>query len=145
MSSLLLLLSAPLVQAETWPPGVVIEDAAELHVTKTGLDAAVDLIPTLLPERIDIGEAINTDGGTWCFNYEFKMDNLWIGVNLISADISPGNGVLDITVDLLVNVNDSSDKFNIEYEVACIGSDCPGYVEPFEVNLNTQMLSLIHI
>ena len=139
MSSLLLLLSAPQVQAETWPPGVVIEDAAELHVTKSGLDAAVALIPALLPERIDIGEAVNTDGGYWCFNYEFKMDNVWIGVNLVDAVIAPGNGVLDIEIDLLVNVNDSSDKFGLDYEVACIGSDCPGYVEPFEVSITTQM------
>lgn len=135
----MLMLAAAPAQAETWPPGVVIEDAAELHVTESGLDAAVALIPTLLPERIDIGEAVNTDGGTWCFNYEFKMDNVWVGIELVDAEISPGNGVLDIDVDMLVNVNDSSDKFNIDYEVACIGSDCPGYVEPFEVNVNTQM------
>ncbi len=139
MSSLLLLLSAPHVQAETWPPGVVIEDAAELHVTESGLAAAVALIPALLPERIDIGEAINTDGGTWCFNYEFKMYNVWVGVELVDTAIVPGNGVLDIGIDLLVNVNDSSDKFGLDYEVFCVGSDCPGYVEPFEVTVDTQM------
>ena len=117
----------------------MIEDAAELHVTESGLAAAVALIPALLPERIDIGEAINTDGGTWCFNYEFKMYNVWVGVELVDTAIVPGNGVLDIGIDLLVNVNDSSDKFGLDYEVFCVGSDCPGYVEPFEVTVDTQM------
>lgn len=138
MSTLLMLLAAP-AMADTWPPGAEIEDAAELHVTTSGLEAVTALIPTLLPERMDIGEAVNTDGGTWCFNYEFKMDNVWVGVELTDAQITPGNGVLDLHVDLLVNVNDSSDKFNIDYEVACIGSDCPGYVEPFEVSVDTTM------
>lgn len=126
-------------QADSWAPDATIDEAAQLQVTEEGLDAITDLLPALIPEKIEIGEAVNESGGSWCFNYEFYMGNLWVGIEVIDAQLTPGNGVLDLHADLLVWVNDASDKFDLQTEVACLGTDCPGYVEPFPVTIDTQI------
>ena len=135
----LFLVTAGLMSAEasTWSPDATIEEAAQLHVTPEGLDAITDLIPALIPEKIELGEVVNEEGGTWCFNYEFKLYNMWVGIELVDAQITPQNGYLELDADLLVWVNDASDKFQLETEVACIGTDCPGYVEPFPISIYT--------
>ena len=126
-------------QADSWAPDATIQDAAQLQVTEEGLDAITDLLPALIPEKIEIGTAIDESGGTWCFNYEFYMGNLWVGIEVVDATLTPGNGVLDLHADLLVWINDSSDKFGLQTEVACIETDCPGYVEPFPVTIDTEI------
>ncbi|MCP4920200.1 MAG: hypothetical protein GY913_25145 [Proteobacteria bacterium] len=124
-------------QASTWSPDATIEEAAQLHVMPEGLDAITDLIPALIPEKIDLGTVVDESGGTWCFNYEFSMYNLWVGIELVDATLTPQNGYLELDADLLVQVNDASDKFGLDTEIACISTDCPGYVEPFPVSIYT--------
>lgn len=136
---LLLCALSTTASADSWAPDATIEDAAQLQVTEEGLAAVTDLLPALIPEKIEIGEAVNESGGTWCFNYEFYMGNLWVGIEVIDATLTPGNGVLDLHADLNVWVNDASDKFDLQTEVACIGTDCPGYVEPFPVSIDSQI------
>ncbi len=130
------LLAAPAYAQQSWPPNATIEDAAEFQVTDEGLDAITEVIPSLLPSRIDLDTLADEDGW-WCANYAYEISNVWVGIQVDSAAITPGNGVLDVSADLLVQVNDSGDKFNIWYEIACFDTDCPGYVEPFPVHLDT--------
>ncbi len=132
----MLFLAAVLAEsrAESWAPEAVIEEAAQLHVTAEGLDAVTDILPALVPESLPVGDVLQEDGW-WCFNYIFELTNVDVGIEIVDASITPGNGVLDLTVDLMVNVNDASNKFNIFYEVACLGGDCPGYVDPFLVSV----------
>jgi hypothetical protein len=121
-------------QAESWAPEAVIDEAAQLHVTAEGLDAITDILPALVPESLPVDD-VSQEDGYWCFNYVFELANIDVGIEIVDASITPGNGVLDLTVDLMVNVNDASNKFNIYYEVACLGGDCPGYVDPFPVTV----------
>ena len=133
---LLIALIAPLAFAEDWPPNATINEAASLQVTPAGLDAVSALVPTLLPEMIEIGD-VSESGGTWCFNYEFSLSNAWVSIAVEDVTITPGAGVLTLDADLLIGLNDEYDPFEIYLEVACIGDDCPAYVEPFPVNVST--------
>ncbi len=121
---------------QAWPPDAVIEEAAELQITDEGLDAIVDVIPSLIPGNLPLDTLAGEDGW-WCANYAYELSNIWVGIEVTGADLSPGNGVLDVEADLQIRVNDSSDKFNIWYEIACIDTSCPGYVDPFDVHLTT--------
>ncbi|MBK7756889.1 MAG: hypothetical protein IPI35_10920 [Deltaproteobacteria bacterium] len=132
----LIALFAPVVLAEDWPPNATINEAASLQVTPAGLDAVSALVPTLLPEMIEIGD-VSESGGTWCFNYEFSLSNAWVSIEVDDVTITPGAGVLTLDADLLIGLNDEYDPFEIYLEVACIGDDCPAYVEPFPVNVST--------
>ncbi len=58
----LIALFAPVVLAEDWPPNATINEAASLQVTPEGLDAVSALVPTLLPEMIEIGDVSQSDG-----------------------------------------------------------------------------------
>ena len=135
----MLLLTALVATAhaqDSWPPDAIIDDAAAIHITDEGLDAVTGLIPALIPGSIPI-DTIEGEDGWWCANYAYELSNIWVGIEVAAADISPGNGVLDVSVDLMVQVNEASDLFNIWYEIACIDSSCPGYIEPFPVALDT--------
>lgn len=134
--SLLALLSLlPVADAADWKPGATIDNAAAADITPEGFDAIAGVIPTLLPSQIDVPDTGADEG-----YYAYSLTNGWAGIQVVSADIQPGNGVLDVTADLLVNVNNSSDKFDLSYEVVWIISDeCPGYVDPFPVHIHTTM------
>lgn len=131
----LLLLPA---HAEDWASGESIQEAAYADLTPEGLNAVSGLIPALLPSSIAIPDTSGS-GGTWCFNYEYGISGAAASITVVNATISPGNGVLDITANLLVSLNDASDPFDLYTEVACIGDTCSGYVDPFPVTIATSM------
>lgn len=124
----------PVLAADLWPAGTPIEDAALLHATPEGLDAMTALLPAFMPERVDL-EPMSDAAGYGCFNYEYSLTDAWVGIELVDARVVPTTGVLQVTVDLNVWVNDPGDKFNLYYEVFCSGEDCPGYVDPFPVEV----------
>ena len=127
-----LLLLLPTLAVASYPPGSVVENAIVVDVTKEGFAAITDVLPTLLPSDIPIDD-IGDDGGI----YEYGLENMWIGIEVDDATITPQNGYLDIDVDLSIQVNNSSDKFSIFYEILwVIGETCYGYIAPFEANIN---------
>jgi hypothetical protein len=124
--------------AETWAPGETIDKAAYADLTPEGLNAISAIIPALLPSSIDI-PAVTDEGGTWCFNYAYGLDGAWVSIEVVSATITPGNGVLDVTANLMVSLNDPSDPFQLYYELACLDDTCNGYVDAFPVTVVTTM------
>ncbi|MDP2305979.1 MAG: hypothetical protein Q8P18_08120 [Pseudomonadota bacterium] len=124
--------------AETWAPGETIEKAAYADLTPEGLNAISALIPALLPSGIEI-PALADEGGYWCFNYAYGLSGAWVNIQVTNATIVPGNGVLDITANLMVSLNDPSDTFQLMYELACLDDTCEGYVDAFEVTVVTTM------
>lgn len=139
--SLFALLVAPAFAAD-WPVGAPIDNAAAIDVTPEGFDAVAAVIPAFLPSSIDV-PAVSGDGGEcWLvggYTYYYALSGAWAGIQVVSADITPGNGVLDVTADLLVTVNNSTSPFALDYEAACgvIGDTCPGYITPFNVHIDT--------
>ncbi len=124
--------------AETWAPGETIEKAAYADLTPEGLNAISALIPALLPSGIEIPEVAD-EGGYWCFNYAYGLAGAWVNIEVTNATITPGNGVLDITMNLMVSLNDPSDTFQLFYELACLDDTCDGYVDAFPVAVVTTM------
>jgi uncharacterized protein (TIGR03382 family) len=135
----ILLATAP-ARAEDWPPGATIQEAVLADITPEGFESVALLIPSLLPSQVDIPTTGGgSDNGFCLIDYEYEISGAWVGIQVIDAQITPGNGVLDVTASLLVNVNNPSDKFNVSFEAACVGDDCPGYVDAFPVTIHTTM------
>lgn len=126
------------VLAADWTSGETIPEAATVDITPEGFEAIAALIPALIPSSIEIPDS-SAEGGYWCFNYAYALVGGWVGIQVTDANIVPGNGVLDISADLLVNVNDASDPFNLGYEIFCSDGDCGGYVTGFPVHFSTTM------
>ncbi len=128
------LLGAALAQ-DTWPAGSTIDEAIAAQVTQEGLSSLGSLVGAVVPPGIEIPDQ-SQSGGTWCFNYAFSFTNGLVDLEIVDTTITPGHGVLDAEIDLLVSINDPSNKFGLDFEVACIPTSCGGYIEPFPVTVN---------
>lgn len=105
------------------PAGEMIDDAALADITVEGFEALPGLAPALLPERIDVATASD---GDWYYGY--KVEGMWIELEMGQTDIVPTPGMLDIDAEILVNVNDSADPFSLKVEFIGISSTCDAYV-----------------
>lgn len=145
---LLLALAIPLAHATTWPSGEVINPGVSVDITEGGFDAVAELLPTLLPSAIPIGDVGDGYAGLldqcWLGGYEYALTNGQVAIEVTSVDISPGDGVLNIDAALMVSVNTPSDPFDLYFSLECIDDTCAGYVDPFPVDVHTSMrLSIV--
>jgi hypothetical protein len=133
--SILLLSTA--AQAQSWPPDTVLNEAVEVQIPPEGLDAVTALIPSLIPtDALAIDDPALEEGVS---GFNIKLSNVSIGLDVADATITPGHGVLDIHADLLVSINDPSDKFELYYEFFWIGTTCDGYLNPAPVAVDMEM------
>ncbi len=122
--------------AEVHPPGAVLEDAAVIDITDDGLDAVGDLVPALIPTSFDIPD-MSDDGGA----YEYGLSGAWAALNVNDAAIVPQNGMLTLDAEFMVWINDSSDKFDLFFEILWVISDtCHGYVDPFPAWISVDLM-----
>ncbi len=129
-------LPASPVWATLHEPGAVIEEAAVVDVTDQGLDAVGDLIPALIPTSFEIPD-MSDDGSI----YEYSLSGAWASLSITDASITPQNGLLSLDVDLMVWLNDSSDPFDMYYEILWVLSDtCHGHVEPFPAWVSIELM-----
>lgn len=141
-------LLAPAAHASSWPSGEVINPGVSVDITEGGFDAVADLLPSLLPSAIPIGDVGGGDPGfldqCWLGGYEYQLTNGQVAVEVTSVEISPGDGVLDINAALMIAVNTPSDPFDLYFMLECFDDTCSGYVDPFPVDLHTSMrLSIV--
>lgn len=138
MSLFAALLLSP-AAADTLPGGTTLDPAAVVDITPEGFDAVALVIPSFLPSELEVPDTSGgSDNGFCLIDYGYSLSNLWVGIQVTDAQVVPTAAEeLDVTAQLLVNVNNSSDKFNVSYDAACISGDCPGYVEPFPVSIHT--------
>ena len=122
---------------------VDIEGAIHVDVTPNGFDAIGGMVPALAPDDIPVDGLTEGYGGLldqcWLGGYELEVADLLIGLSFGDISITPNTGFLDVDIQLFVNVNSASDPFYLYLEAECIGDDCDGWVDPFEVNVNTTM------
>lgn len=130
----LILASAP-ASAQAASEGA-IDPALYVDITPDGFDAIAALIPSLLPSEVEIPDTSQEVVDIWICSEDFSLTNGNVGLQVLSSQVTPGNGVLDVTASLMVNVNSSADPFNLSFS-GCIDSDCPGYVDPFPVDIHT--------
>jgi hypothetical protein len=125
------------VHAQDWAPGEQIEEALALQITRSGFESAAGLVSVLIPGNIalDTVKMSTSCGFVDCYAIEFR--DAWVGIQITDARLTPGNGVIDLDMDLLVQINESSDRFDLYIEILGIGDTCHGWVEPFPVNAMT--------
>lgn len=128
---LFLLLSLALAAPQ--PAGEPIDDSVGVQLTEQGLrslsgpiTSAVPVEPVPLPPTSD-------SAGFGCFNYAYELYDAVAYVELVGAALRPRTGRLDVEIDLLVALNDASDRFTLETELFCSRQTCPGFVDPFPV------------
>jgi hypothetical protein len=131
------LLFGSTVQAQDWGPGENIDEALALQITQAGLASAADLAAVLIPSELAL-DTIQMSTSCGFFDcYEIKFEKGWVGVSIADARLTPGNGVIDLDMDLSVQINNTSDRFELYIELLGIGDTCDGWVDPFPVNATT--------
>lgn len=125
------LVASSVANAQAWPPGANIEDAASIQVSRDGFQGLSDLIPAVIPTDPIPLDPIDQGSPPL---FEIHLTNGWIGLEATDVDLVPGNDVLDVTIDILVNINDELDNFDLTYDTILFGDSCTGYVAPFPVS-----------
>jgi len=130
------LLVAPAAHATLHEPGALIEEAAVVDVTDEGFTAVGGLLPALVPDQIDIPDT-SDDGSI----YEYSLTGAWAGISITDVAIVPQHGILVLDADLLVWLNDASDRFDLYYEALWVFDDtCHGRVEPFPASVTVDLM-----
>ena len=73
------------------------------------------------------------------YAYGVEIEGLWVNIQILDALITPMDGYLDLDIVLDVQINSSSDKFDLITHLLCIEDGCDAYVEPFEAYVHTTM------
>ncbi len=121
-----------------------VDDGLGILITQDGLEN-VDTLATALPiEPIPLDDtSVRECYALLCWTcleeYAFSVSNLWVDLQVNSVDIDTSSGVIDLEAELAVQINDSSDKFTLYYELLCAGTTCPSYVDPFLATVNMPM------
>ena len=115
-----------------WPPGETLDPAVSLDVTEEGLDAVLDVVPALLPEKLTLDPMY--DEGSM---YRYSITNMWVGLALADGDLDPDLDVLhlDLTVD--VWINSDTDPFQVDVDAYTLWwwdlATCDVYSDTFHV------------
>jgi len=127
------------------PAGVVLPESVVIDVSDEGLNAFVPLVSTLLPPQIDVPVFADSDEGGCAFgfctySYEYSVSNGWATITINDAQITPGNGVLNLDASLTVQINEPADPIDIYLDGTAIGfigvtENCDAWVEPFDIQL----------
>jgi len=126
----------PNALAEIYASDEIIVDAVQVDVTDVGFESLGSIVPLLAPTDLPV-DGMSDEGGWWCLNYKYEVSGLIVDIEFDDVQITPNTGYLDAELVINVAVNSESDPFSLYTELACIPSDCDGWVEPFEVNANT--------
>jgi hypothetical protein len=133
------LLFGTTAHSQDWGPGEQIDEAIGIQVTRSGLASAADLAGVLVPGKIAL-DSIQMSTSCGLFDcYEIKFEKAWVDVSIVDATLTPGNGLLDLDMDLLVQINDTNDRFDLYIKLLGIGDTCHGWVDPFPVNATTSI------
>lgn len=146
---LLLLVPAAWAWAD-WPSGTEIPGAILVDLTRDGFDKAAELIPTFIPEKLDIGSFYTYDSGSWYY-YGVDVWNVWAKLHLDDVNLTPGTGVIAFDAVGTAQVNDPADPLyihpyagvdidvwfdTIHYEIS---DTCAVYVDPTSVNASSSL------
>lgn len=135
-----IVLASSLLASPGWAsvhePGAVLEQGAVIDITDGGLDAVGDLIPALIPTEFEIPD-MSDDGSI----YEYSLSGAWASMSVSDASITPSNGMLTLDLDFMVWINDSSDPFDLYFEIFWVIDDtCHGHVEPFPAWVSVELI-----
>lgn len=129
------------------PSGSTIEGAGLIDIPPEGFSSIATMLPALIPQNIPISSSTGGGSALSC-DYAYGVDNIWVSVEVASAEIVPQNGFLSLDIGLLVFINDINDRFSLDFAVSnCwlgTASTCSGYVTTFPANVQARInLNLI--
>ncbi|TNE85666.1 MAG: hypothetical protein EP330_24760 [Deltaproteobacteria bacterium] len=125
---------------QTVPPGTTLDDAAAVQLSKDGLASVGGALGVLVPSPVAV-DPITQSGGFSCLNYDLSITNMMVDVEVTGARLIPKpsnsetRAEIDLEIDLLVAINDVTNKFDLDYEILCGTGSCPGYIMPFPVTV----------
>jgi len=128
----------PAAFADTLPPGSVIDEALSARVSEDALDSLGVLVPQFIPSDIpvdDISESVDLficEPGIWMSNIQVDVAFGWV-------DITTVPGEIQLAAGLDVSINSPSNPFGLDLDYCLGDTSCPGYVDPFEVVINTSL------
>ncbi len=142
-----LALLVPLAAVAGWPIGAEISGGVLADITDDGFVVLSDLIPTLVPDVIDIPDVYQSGGDTYgscpfCYSwsYDFSLTNAWVTAVVNDAAITPQTGVLAFSADTQLHVNDASDPMNLDLQIdddwgliSWGDTTCDAFISPFNV------------
>ncbi len=124
--------------AQDIPAGATIDDALAVNVTPEGLDQVGGLVAGFLPEEGIALDPVSVGNiGDNCFiSTGLDATNINVGLEIVDTVVIPSPGTITVEIDALVNVNEPTDVFQLDYELpVCIDGGCPGYVTAFPVTI----------
>ena len=135
-ASVILLGWLPPAYAEAYSGDEAVSGALQIDITDRGFESLGSAVPLLAPGAIPV-DGVGDSGGWWCANYEYNVSGLLLEVDFDDVQITPNAGYLDVDLVINVSVNDPTTPFSLYTELACIPSDCDGWVDPFAVDAHT--------
>ena len=134
------------------PPGTTLEDAAAVQLSEEGLANLGANLGVLIPSPVPVDD-ITQSGGVTCANFDLLITNMLVDVEVSGASLVPlasnsdARADLQLQIDLLVAINDATNKFGLDYAFDfCLTSpdgSCPGYIEPFPVTVRGPVSILV--
>lgn len=137
------------------PPGTEYAPAVSVDVTPEGFDAITDIAPGLIPdEPLQIPDvyqySVKYDDWGWIevYEYELQVSDMWAELQINDLAITPGSGVLDVSADASVWLNEAADPFWVSAWAEGlgfleIGDSCDGWLEPFGIQITTSIAAEI--
>ena len=120
------------------PSGTVIEDAILIDIPPTGFDTLERVIPNLIPSPISIPDFSQESGtcfGSSAYWYQIQLQGGSAGIDVHNIFLTPDNGHMNFEMDLGIQLNDPTDRFQLNYSLVCVPYNCNGYVDPFPTNV----------
>ena len=129
------------------PAGSTIEAAGLIDVPPEGFSSISTMLPALVPQNIPVSPSTGGGSALGC-DYDYGVEDIWVDVNVASAEIVPQNGFLSLDIGLQIAINNITDRFALDFAVSnCwLGtqSTCSGYVTTFPAILQARInLNLI--
>ena len=125
-------------RANPIPSGTIIEEAVLIDIPPQGFDALESVIPSVIPSPLPIPDFSQESGtcfGSSVYWYQIQLLGGSAGIDVQNIFLTPDSGHMDFEMDLAIQLNDPSDRFQLNYSLLCVPYYCNGYVDPFPTNV----------
>lgn len=126
------------------PPGERLRDALIVDVTDDGFRAISQALPAFVPASIDVPDV--RQSGSALYRWDLDVTDMYATTTLNSAQITPGDGHLNVTAQIQLALNRAADPANVRLvyhapwwlDGPWTMADCDFYLRPVNVNLSTR-------
>ncbi|MEE2752252.1 MAG: hypothetical protein VX519_12540 [Myxococcota bacterium] len=124
-----LLLNTALAQSN-WPAGSTIDQAMAAQITEEGLSSVGSLASVLIPAELPVPDQYEGISG-----FNFSLEDAVVNIEIVDTVITPGHGVINADISLLISINDANNNFDLEFQTFWAPTYCNGYIEAFPASV----------